>query len=185
MNKLKTAEFILLGAVIFLFFALMVTGMANLFGPPSLLVDLLFILLVVAGIAFLVVYVIRCLKGKTKWIKAVQLICPVLMVIVTYVFADGMGGTYFAWINIASTIIGIGTFAMYNLFYYLYYGGSEIAILTWILYIVGSVYMSWTKLGVAYLHNYLLAFLPLALFGGYIENAVIGFAKRAAESRKK
>lgn len=120
-------------------------------------------------IIFIVNYIIKIFKEKNKDTKIIWSVIPILAILFTCIFPNGMIASSNIIFNIVSVALGIVMMFLYNVFFYFYYGNNNTCYITLVLYNVATIISSVLGVGINYINNYYLAYLLIFIDIGYLE----------------
>lgn len=172
MTKLKNAECISLLITVLCFILMMFQSMQkfSLFetSEASVLFVILFGLTVLAGLSFLVIYVINSVVETTKLYKCFRFICPVVFILYSIVNVNGFFSFDFMWMNIATAIWGIFVILLYNFYIFNYHGKDIKCPMSMALFNLTVMYFAFGEY-MKFIVNFYLGFLPFAILVSYFE----------------
>lgn len=174
MKKIQKIEFItiFLFLIFFILFIQEVLKGCSLFGGECNISNvgmLSFWFLLLFLLTFLVIYIIKILNEKDKLVKLLWIVFPVVSILFSILYVDGVFGFDFFFFNLIGIILEFVMIVFYNLFFLYYFDDNRKMIITLILYNFVVLLNSVDGSGIDYIHHYYLGYLILAIWFGYIE----------------
>ena len=120
-------------------------------------------------IIFIVNYIIKIFKEKNKDTKIIWSVIPILVILFTCVFPNGMIASSNIIFNIIGVTLGILMIFLYNVLFYYYYGNNNTCYISLVLYNITVMVSSILGLEVNYINNYYLVYLLIFIEIGYVE----------------
>ena len=172
MSKNQKREFIVIILLLISFVIFIIDFLNNfsLFGDSSLsfMGIISFIFLIVLSLTFIIIYIIKVKDEKNKYIKYLFAFFPIIAVLFSYIFVNGVFSFEFLFLNILSIILEFIRIILYNIFILFYYGKNK-TIVTLVLYNLIVIFISIKGTGINYIHHYYIGYLLVAILFGYIE----------------
>src|SRR5574344_94885 len=173
MKKNQIIEFILIIAIISLFICIIAITLSSLnifeYGIPDSSFKIPVYSLIGVTTIFIVNYIIKIYKEKNKNTKIIWSVIPILVILFTCVFPNGMIASSNIIFNIIGVTLGILMIFLYNVLFYYYYGNNNTCYISLVLYNITVIVSSILGLEVNYINNYYLVYLLIFIEIGYVE----------------
>ena len=185
MNKYQKIEFvsIIVFIICFLIYFPMAIGnivyvLAGGESSSSTYETILMIIMTICTVVFAINYIVKTIKEKDRLLKMIWSVIPIMGIIYSLIYVNGMCGANDLLLDIIGIIFGTIMVVLYNIYFLYYYGKENRSYISLILYNLAVVCFTIEETGIAYINHYYLGLFIVFVILGYIELAIKQLIKR-------